>query len=170
MTILSHRVFNTPWSLLVTSKSVDWVSNKPAFLWRYTFPSFLFRSSSLPFSSSPAALYFLLTDDACLDQHSLRETYGGKDVFIEKLLRYRSCNLTVAMGNTKRRYVKRGFSRSVQPSSSSCTLSPSLGTTRQIRIDINFVLKYIFLIFYMMRFCSCIILYSYNLAFSCISY
>lgn len=149
-TILSHRVFNTPWSLPVASNSVDWVSNKPAFLTLYisqlSFPLLphlslfpLFPSLSLSFFPvSPAVLYFLLTDDACLDQHSLRETYGGKDVFIEKLRRYRPGNLTVTMGNTRDEYVKRGFLRSVQ---SSYTLSPSLGTIRQIRIDINFEFK-----------------------------
>lgn len=88
----------------VTSNSVDWVSNKLAFLTLYISQlSFPFLLHLLPLFSFPAALYFLLTDDACLDQHSLRETYGRKDVFIEKLRRYRSGNLTVTMGNTKRR-------------------------------------------------------------------
>lgn len=135
---------------------MDWVSNKPAFLTLYIFQ--LSFSLLLPLFSFSPALYFLLTDDACLDQHSLRETYGGKDVFIEKLHRYRSDNLTVAMGNTKRRiYVKREFLQSVESSSSSYTLSPRLRTTRQI-FDINFVLKDIFLIFFRRQFYNYIII------------
>lgn len=82
---------------------VYWVSSKPAFLTLYISQlSFPLRSTPpRPFPS--AVLYFLLTDDSCLDQHSLRETRGAKDIFIEKLRRHDSSNLTVTMGNAERR-------------------------------------------------------------------
>jgi len=81
---------------------VYWVSSKSAFLTLYISQlSFSLRSISL--TSLFAVLYFLLTDDACLDQHSLRETRGAKDIFIEKLRRHDSSNLTVTMENAERR-------------------------------------------------------------------
>lgn len=103
---------------------VYWVSSKPAFLTLYVSQlSFPLRSISLPSPPSAppplrpfAVLYFLLTDSACLDQHSLRETRGARDVFIEKLRRHDSSNLTVTMGNAGETNMKREFlRRRVQP-------------------------------------------------------
>lgn len=111
------RVHLSPSSFQYPKKSSDTFSAWTGFrisrhFLRYTSSSFLFCSApvSPPHLTLSASLFlflrhslFLLTDDACLDQHSLRETRGVKDVFIEKLRRHGSSNLTVTMGNAKRR-------------------------------------------------------------------
>jgi len=127
---------------------VYWVSSKPALLTLY-----ISRLSFSLHSTTPSCpfdvLYFLflLTDDACLDQHSFRETRGAKDVFIEKLRRHDSSNLTVTMWNAERErerdeYERWIFTKRVQPRSSRKI------RFRQVRksyvtnnVDINFILK-----------------------------
>lgn len=84
---------------------MDWVSSKSVFLILYVSLSLSRLSYQIPRPRPLCVGCFLLTDSACLNQRLLRGDTEPRDVFIEKLRRHSSSNLTVAMWKCQTRRI-----------------------------------------------------------------